>query len=271
MIFCKTLNKQFNDKKAMFLELKERKEELFALKKATIKTTDECAHSIKGETVIKSDDGTQRALQIGDTVICVINTTNYLDSHDDVHLSGIWDKSAAEQTGKTFHVSDHDLKIGSVVAYPKDVSIEVKQMQWRELGVDADGMTDALLFHTKMTDKTNSDVFKVYRDKDPVQHSIRMQYVKIALAVNDPEMKEEYALYQAVLPKILNKDKAEEMGYFFAVSEAKIYKEGSTVLFGSNDITPSLGFKQTTQPQPPKSTAKEPDYDFMAMCKNFKL
>ena len=37
--------------------------------------------------------------------------------------------------------------------------------------------------------------------------------------------------------EIANKDKAIEQGYFWAVTEAKISKEGSMVLFGSNDVT----------------------------------
>lgn len=270
MIYCKHLDKHFTDKKAMLTELWERKDEIMSLKKATIKKTDGCGHFIVAKSVQKeAEEG--RKLQFGDVVTNVINTTNYLDSHDDVHLPGIWDKSVQEQNGKTFHVVDHDLKVGSVVSYPGDTKLEVRRMPWRELGLDVDGLPDALLFHSTMTDKTNADAFKAYRDNAPVQHSIRMQYVRLSLAVNDPDNKEAYAIWQQYLPSIINREKAEEQGYFFAIHEAKIYKEGSTVLFGSNDMTPSLGFKDNTQHQPQKSTEKEPSFDFVAMCKDFKL
>lgn len=270
MIFCKTLNKSFEDQKTMFKELFERKDEIISLKKAAIKTADGVSlNQMKGEASKAAGDQ-ERVLQFGDIVSNVINTTNYLDSHDDVHLPGIWDKSAAEQSGKTYHVANHDLKVGSVVGYPSEVTIEVKQMGWRDLGLNADGVTEALVFNTKMTDKTNKDVFMAYRDKAPVQHSIRMQYVTIGFACNDPEMKEPFALYNTWLSSIVNKEKAIEQGYFFPVSEAKIYKEGSTVIEGSNDLTPSLGFKEDTQTEPLKSTPEEP-FDFVAMCKDFKL
>lgn len=268
MIFCKALDKSFDTKESMFKELLERKEELFALKKAAIKETDGCDLNIMKTSATKADQ--ERKLAIGDIVSNVINTTNYLDSHDDVHLSTVWDKTVDEQQGKVYHVADHELKSGKVVSYPNEVTMSLKQMSWRDLGINADGVTVALIYDSLMTDKTNPDVFKAYRDKAPVQHSIRMQYVNIKLALNDPESKDAYALYLGTLPQILNRDKAEEQGYFFVVSEAKIYKEGSTVLFGSNDITPFLGFKNT-QEEPSKDTPNEPSFDFLAACKGFKL
>jgi len=267
MIFCKALDKSFESKEEMFKELSERKEEIFALKKATIKETDGIGLGLIKTGATKAESG--RNLAIGDTVRNVINTTNYLDSHDDVHLSAIWDKTVNEQQGKVYHVADHELKSGKVVSYPNEVTMTLKQMSWRDLGVNAEGVTVALIYDSLMTDKTNPDVFKAYRDNAPVQHSIRMQYVKISIAINDPESKEAFALYNNTLPLILNRSKAEEQGYFFVVSEAKIVNEGSTVLFGSNDITPFLGFKNTPN-EPDESTQKEP-FDFIAACKGFKL
>ena len=258
MIRCKELDMEFETKSEMIKALVANKNEIAALKKSTIKRTMEVSFLLRQITQKSFADGGQM-LAIGDTIPVVINTTMYYDHHKDVHIDGIWNKSAREQTGKTYHVINHDLKLGSIVGYPKDVRIEVRVMTWRELGYDAEGTTEALIFHTKMTDKTNEDAFKAYRDGEPVQHSIRMEYVSLALAVDDPEMKEEYALYQKYLPLIANRSEVEEDGYFWAVFEAKISKEGSTVLFGSNDITPSLntGSKSTNQ-QPGQPTIEQP-------------
>ncbi len=41
---------------------------------------------------------------------------------------------------------------------------------------------------------------------------------------------------------LLNPEKAEAAGYFYAVKEIKLY-EGSTVGFGMNELTPYLGVK----------------------------
>lgn len=270
MIYCKALDQEFESKAAMFGALKANRVMLISLKKAAIKTTDECAYRVPSTNIIKSDSEAPESLKYGDKVLNVINTTNYLDSHDDVHLQGVWDKSAPEQTGKTYHVVDHDLKVGSVVGYPGDVELSLKDVSWRDLGYDKDGITRALIAGTTMTDKTNIDAFKAYRDNAPVQHSVRMQYVNIELALNDPEDKEAFAVWNNVLPMIVNREKAEDQGYFFAVKEAKIYKEVSTVLFGSNDITPRYK-DSAADKEPVKATPDAPVIDFVAMCKQFKL
>lgn len=270
MIYCKALDKEFADKAHMFAALKENKNELISIKKAAIKTTDECSLHVVSKQVIKASEDAG-SLEFGDVVLNVINTTNYLDSHDDVHLFNIWDKSVPEQNGKTYHAVDHELKMGMIVGYPNEVVMRLQAFSWRDLGKNYDGITMALLGETVMTDKTNVDVFKAYRDGMPVQHSIRMQYVNIKLALNDPDSKEEFATWSLVYPTIANKDKADAQGYFFAVSEAKIHKEFSTLLFGSNDVTPSLGRKDAPLEEPHKSTPKEPVIDFVAMCSQFKL
>ena len=69
-----------------------------------------------------------------------------------------------------------------------------------------------------------------------------MQYVKIDLAIDssDSDMEEEKAVWDMYINDIANKEAAIEQGYFWAVTEAKIYKEGSMVLAGSNDVTPMV-------------------------------
>lgn len=260
MIKCKVLNKEFATQKDMFNALVQNKSELISIKKSAIKYSDAIYLPIAGMAQ-KSGEET-RPLQIGDTISAVINTTNYLDHHDDVHLPGIWNKSAQEQQGRTYHTANHSLAFGSLVGYPKDVSIELRDMSWRSLGKDFDGQTQALIFNTKVTDKMNPDVYKAYRDNEPVQHSIRMEYVNLVLAINDPDYKEEFAAYNKYIGEIANRDKAEKQGYFFAVTEAKISKEGATVLFGSNDATPYLGsYSPFTSEQPFSNTIPQPKSD----------
>ena len=85
-----------------------------------------------------------------------------------------------------------------------------------------------------------------------------MQYVKIALAVNseDKFFREEKETWDKYVNEIVNREHAEEKGYFFAVTEAKII-EGSAVLVGSNRVTPTLNTSE-----PSKSlTTQEPSED----------
>jgi len=236
MIFCPELNKSFESAKEMHLAIKDRLADIISFKKE-VRESDRISISIPKGEATKAD--TQKAeLQMGDTVKAIINTTNYLDSHGDVHINGIWDKSVPEQQGKIYHVADHQLAIDKVVAYPSDVFMELVDYKWSELGRDYSGSTQALVFNSKMSEDTIDAVFKAYKNNRPVEHSVRMQYVNLFYAVNDPEIKEEYANWLKYYPVIGNKDVADKRGYFWAVTEAKISREGSTVLFGSNDATP---------------------------------
>lgn len=258
MIKCDILNREFATKKEMFAALMAEKENILAMKKATIKYTDAINIPLISLGVLK-EQPEQKRLSIGDTVSVVINTTNYLDNHGDVHINGLWTKSFNEQQGKIYHIVNHETNFDSIVGYPKDVQMQVVEMNWRQLGKDLDGTTQALIFNTKLTDKTNPDVFKAYRDNEPVQHSIRMGYVKILFAINDEDYKDEYANWNQYYNYIANKEKADEQGFFFAITEAKIMKEGSTVLFGSNDATPYLGsYVQPDSIEPVQTTQTEP-------------
>jgi hypothetical protein len=130
----------------------------------------------------------------------------------------------------------------------------VKRMQWAELGKSYPGYTEALIFKSRLTEKSNSDFVKAVMAGEDIQNSVRMQYVSLSFAVNSDktDFKEEKAVWDRYYSDIANKDAADEAGYFWAITEAKIYKEGSAVLFGANDATPIL----YTEPkaEPPAST-----------------
>ena len=266
MIKCIHTNKEYDNQSERLKAIIDHKSDIIAMKKAAIKMSDSVAMSVEKE--LTKSVNAERLLEIGDTIEVVINTTNYLDSHDDVHMTGIWTKSVKEQQGKVYHVTDHNLSLGNVVAYPKDVEMYVESVPWQELGYAYSGNTEALKFRTKITDKTNLDAFRAYRDNVGIQHSIRMSYVDIKMAINDESDKEGFALWNATINQIVNREKAEAQGFYFVVKEAKICQEGSTVLLGSNDATPYLGFTRDNEPSVKGTQGNEPkEIDFVAMCK----
>lgn len=242
MIVCKALDKGFQTKEQMFTELRNEKHVLIARKKASQKTFVEGLPNFLGKsgTTTKAEDVSQ--LEIGGTVKNAINTIYWFDSHEDVHLPSNWNKTVKEQSGKVYHVINHEIKIGTIVGYPEDVKVSVQNVAWKDLGVDFEGETEVLVGETKITERTNKDAFLAYRDKMPVQHSPRLIYVDFALAMdsNDPADKEEKALFDKIIPFIPNKEKVIENGYFFAIKEARLYNEFSTVIFGSNSATINL-------------------------------
>jgi hypothetical protein len=77
-------------------------------------------------------------------------------------------------------------------------------------------------------------------------------------------MAEEKENWDKYIGKVANVEQAEEEGYFWAVTEAKIV-EGSAVLFGSNRVTPTLS-NNKTQDEP-----EEKGLDYGYLNKNLSL
>lgn len=243
-IFCRELNKEFSSKEEMFVALKENVKRIKEIKCAAIKESDPIGFQM---LPVKSAEGVEKAaddteVKDGDTIYPVINTTNILDSHGDVHLDGIWDNSVKDQKGKVYYAVNHKIEIGSIVSYPDEVDMSVKSMPWTELGQNYAGNTQALIFAAKMTDASNKDARKILKAKKPMNNSVRMQYVDMDLCVdsNSKGLEQERMNFYTHLPKIANKEDAMAAGYFWAVKQAKIVKEGSMVLAGSNPATPIL-------------------------------
>lgn len=244
MFHCKELGKNFTTQKDMFAALKANKTLIVEAKRAAIKNSDPFFTTSPGTpgSVTKGVPGAQaKSLEIGDYIYPVINTTWWLDSHKDLHIPGIWDKSALEQNGKTYYIINHDLSLGNIISYPKEVEIMIKDMGWRDLGYAFDGVTQALIFKAKITDKSHPAAVAAFRDGEEIQNSIRMIYVSLDLAVNSQseDFKEEKRIWDKYAPQVVNQDALKD-GYFWPIYEAKIYKEGSAVLFGSNEATPVL-------------------------------
>ena len=244
-VICKELNKAFDTKAEAVKAVIERYDEIVEVKKSAVKFSEPSGFSIQSKTDTLKDMLTPRNLDYGDKVFPVINTTNYLDSHVDVHLPGIWKKSIKEQQGKIFLIINHDLEIGKVVSQPKDVRPFTEVIPWKDLGANFEGDTEALIFEAKLSLRSNVDGFNAYKFGDPVQHSVRMIYDKLYFCV-DPELDDEAnsASYndnwEKYFKAVVNADVAKDRGYFWAVPEARIFKEGSMVLAGSNDITPTI-------------------------------
>lgn len=260
MILIKAIefpDKEFSSKEELFKMLFDRKDDIISLKKADLKSTD----SIKFTPIDKSEE-TIKGINVPDGFIyAVINTTKYMDSHNDVHLDGIWDKSIKDQQGKVFYVADHSLSVMSVIAFPKNVEMLIQDISWKDLGADFSGKTQALIFKVNKANIKLEQAKEIIEEKIDIDHSVRMQYVKFDLALdsNDDEHKEQKKLWTKTIGLVANKDQAIKKGYFWAVSEARVFKEGSMVLAGSNDITPMLTSDKDIEPE--DSTQKDEPLD----------
>jgi len=244
---------QFNTTKELFDYLKANKELLIKSKKAAgLKKADPIL-------VTSVDSGTEKSQTIDPdstnkvTVEVVINTTGIMDSHKDVHIPGLWTKSLKENKSILLlqeHKMDFDHMISDQVkAVANDVS-------WKDLGFRFKGQTQALTFIAEVEKAENESMFKRYARGTVKEHSVGMQYVKIALAINseDEEYKEEFATWNKYIDQVVNQKDAEDNGYFWAVTEAKVV-EGSAVLKGSNSFTPTLSVESSKNIEAAQSTS----------------
>jgi hypothetical protein len=112
---------------------------------------------------------------------------------------------------------------------------------WRDLGYDIEGKTEALVFDSTIRQSRNKTMFKEYKANNVDNHSVGMYYVSIKLAINsdDEEFENNKKEWDKYIEDIANKKEVKKDGYFFAVNEAKVI-EGSAVPLGSNPITPTL-------------------------------
>lgn len=247
----------FADNEAMFKALKDSKQDILAAKKMQTKFTDAISFVpeviVKGETIkaINPDEVDNIKVRVA------INTTNILDSHGDVHVDGIWNKSVKERKN-LYLIQEHQMTFTNIIS--DDVKASIEKTNFKKIGVDLDGTTEALVFETNIQKNRNRFMFDQYAKGFVKNHSVGMRYVSMDLAVNstDEDFNQEKATWDKYIEKIANKTETEEKGYFWAVTEAKII-EGSAVPIGSNWATPTISTEavsDTSKTEPPQGTQK---------------
>ena len=241
MIVCKELNKSFESKELLFKDLQANKQEILDFKKAQIlKSCDkDNATNFKPILLSKSLEQIKSFEVDNDYYYIAVNSTNILDSHSDLHVKGIWNKTVKEQQGKNYLVSDHKLEIDKVIAKSKDVEMFTAEVPFSTIGKEYDGTTEVLIYKVAK-DKIINPLIKEWLDSgDEIQASVRMQYVSIDMALNSTDKSDVYEkkVYDEYIDKIANKSDFESIDYFFVVKDAKNVRESSLVLFGSNGAT----------------------------------
>lgn len=175
----------------------------------------------------------------------VINTTNVMDSHQDVHIKGIWNKSL-KQNNKPILLQEHIMDFEHLIS--DEVKASAVNTTWRELGFKFEGETQALMFKSIVEQEVNDFMFAKYGKGQVKNHSVGMRYINITLGVNNDssEFKEEFDVYNKYIDDIINRKDVEEQGFFWAVKEAKVI-EGSAVVKGSNPLTPTSSMEAKSE------------------------
>lgn len=249
----------FVSKEDFFRYIKDNKSKIVSEKKSAIKYAD-AIDFINVKAIEKSEFAIKEnmSMDISDNGIItrnlVINTTNYLDSHLDVHIPNLWKKSISENPTTYLlksHLRDFEYVItDSAIPY-------VKNMNWTDLGLNSEGKTQALIFKAEISRDRNEFMYEQYLKGYVKQHSVGMKYINIFFCVNsdDRYFIEEKKNWDKYYNEIVNKEIADKEMCFWAVTEAKLI-EGSAVLFGSNPITPTLSKNKSsyTQDEPLDTT-----------------
>lgn len=251
----------FHTKKEFLNYIKENKTFLVAEKKAKLKYADS---TIYNTPVFEKTEQNKSFLNPenfkGDAikVKAVINTTNIMDSHSDVHLPGIWNKTVKESKG-FYLLQEHQMTFSNIIS--SDVKASVEEMNWLDLGYNAVGKSQALVFEASIHKDRNPFMFEQYLKGYVKEHSVGMQYVKIELAVNDggKDFEKEQEMWDKYIGQVINRKEAEEQGYFWAVMEAKAI-EGSAVVKGSNQVTPTLEISENKESANTTQNEIEPVY-----------
>lgn len=267
----------FDERKALYDWLVKNKHTLLAQKKSIFKKADavpfctstslgKVGHTQKANTPI--DPGKLDEIKVK----AVINTTNLMDSHLDVHVPGLWKKSLQENKWM-LHLQEHNMAFDHIISEDEDLKAYTETYTWKELGYSQfKGDTEALVFDSVVKKERNDFMFTQYAKARVKNHSVGMQYVKIVLAINNEDYGAEFEAWEKYFPIVANKDFAEDTGFFWAVKEAKAI-EGSAVVRGSNWATPTLennmkdiepGDHSTKEDEEPLvSTPKVIDYSYL--------
>lgn len=244
--------REFSDKEALFSEMRKNYNDLIAFKKAEIQKSCDKGLAITCRSLDANKlKNLVKSFTIEDGYYYIaVNSTKILDSHEDLHVDGIWNKSVKEQQGQNYLVADHELCIDDVIVRKEHVEMFVAQIPFALLGKEYAGDTEALIYKIPKDKVIHSKAKEWLESGDDIEASVRMQYVTILFAMdsNDPEDATLKKNYDDYFPQIANKDDFEYILYYFIVKEAKNVRESSLVVFGSNSATGNLKDK------PEKST-----------------
>jgi len=253
----------------LFDFLRVNKKRLIAEK--TFKKRDKVCDQLFSESITKSIKANKAVtevieLQPGIEPVSLIgNTFNWCDNQQDVLFAGCATKTIKELGPKgkdlIYHLKNHDTETDSRIGYLTDIYEKVIPLT--DLGLNMVGSTTCLVFDSEVRQNLCKSSYNQYVDKKVKQHSIGLRYVKLTLCINDSADEEHFKNWNQYYQFVLNKSSIDSEGYFWAVTEIKLY-EVSFVLWGANEISGMIEEEKQSEPstdtqkniEPPLSTQK---------------
>ena len=192
----------------------------------------------------------------------ITNMAGWCDSYMDVLIPDCWNKTIREKGASNkqliYHLKNHWSDTDSIIG--GNVQMSSKYLDLDQFNIDSDlKQGQALIGASIVKRKYDSKCFYLYSDDEIKQHSIGLRYIKISLCMNtdDEEYKYEKENWDKFYKFVINKDKVDGRGYFWAVEEIKLL-EYSAVLYGANELTTVQGISKN---EPSKDIQQEPSKD----------
>lgn len=275
------LNKKFASLKELHHFLKDNNEQIISEKKSTVfKSIEKGA----GVSFVDFDNNTEAVTEKArgygfktENIYPVINSTQWLDSHFDVHIKGCYKKTVKEKQGKVYLIDTHLKGLGNILADKSDITLLIKDIDWGLLGKNIEGSTECLVFEIPKL-KVRPDALQFMSKTPDLENSFAMRYINTAVAIksNDPAFREENELFDEYIQNIVNPEMANKYGFFYAVKELAIMGEGSIcpVIGGSNsatriiDISEPSNHSESNKNEPSKDTQPSKKITFVKLKSN---
>ncbi|CAA0144181.1 hypothetical protein [Tenacibaculum maritimum] len=250
----------FKTKKERFSYLKKNAKEIISKKKSMPITSDDYSYGCKSISYGKdTNKPNTKTVKVDETlsdneikVEVIANLSGWCDSHYDVLISDCWKKTISERGASNkqliYHLKNHNYSTDAIVG--KCVEMSSENIDLSQFNIESQIKTaQALIGCSIVSKKYDKKVFELYYDDEIKQHSIGLRYMKLYLCINseDEDYKEEKANWDKYYSQVINKDKVDKLGFFWAVTEIKLL-EYSAVLFGSNELTTVQSTSKNIEP-----------------------
>lgn len=175
----------------------------------------------------------------------IANMAGWHDYDDDVIIKGAYNKTIADKKNNRPSLKNHILSTDAIIG--DTLEVFTKEVSMFDMGIKTDISTaEAFIFKTRIRKEYDSSTYYKYLYGAIKEHSIGLFYKNLELAINDPDFEEEFKTWNKFYSQIINKERTDSRGYFWAVREIDVY-ENSAVVFGSNELTPTISTEEEKQ------------------------
>ena len=193
----------------------------------------------------------------------IANLAGWCDSDQDVIIPGAYTKTINDRgaLGKNlvYHLKNHVKTTDAIIG--TDVQMRTEMINLSEFNIKSDlTQAEALIGSSIIDEDVDEKHYALYARDEIKNHSIGFIAMNIFLCMNseltgDEEFKKNWDKYR---PFVINKEKVDQYGFFFAITEIKL-REYSAVLFGASELTPTIESTYPKQPEPSKSDTLQPE------------